>query len=83
MGKSPYDFTKSKSLLRPASLFVRPYIHTFVCPSQKINFTKLPNVTNECCYICFSDEKNTFGPPQGPRGTPGVKPKVGQTKKRY
>ena len=34
-------------------------------------FAKSTNVTNRCCHICFSDDKNVFGiitrPPGGTR----------------
>ena len=59
-----------------------------VCPSQKINFAQSTRVTNKCCCICFSDEKDHLRvTPQAPggRGHPwgihGVKAKVVQMKK--
>ena len=47
-----------------------------------IFFNKSTNVTNRCCHICFSDDKNVFGiitrPPGGTRG--GQKGPGGHTK---
>ena len=40
--------------------------------SPKFFFAKSTNVTNRCCHICFSDDKNVFGiitwPPGGSQG---------------
>ena len=61
----------STSLFRPSRLSVCPSVRLSVCPSQKFFFAKSTNVTNRCCHICFSDDKNVCGNITWPPGALG------------
>ena len=62
---------KSNILFQQARLSVHPCVRPCV-RSPKFFLAKSTNVTNRCCHICFSDDKNVFGiipwPPGGSRG---------------
>ena len=54
-------------------LSIRPCVRLSV-RSPKFFFAKSTDVTNRCCHICFSDDKNVFGiitrpPGEGPEGS--------------
>ena len=53
--------------------FARQVCLSILHPSQKKGFVQSTNVANECCYICFRDEKYRLGITHQPLGlTHGV-----------
>ena len=95
------DLNGSKWILILYKVCINQYLHHYfnkhvclsirpsVCPSVrslKFFFAKSTNVTNRCCHICFSDDKNVFGiitwPPGGSRGGGPKRARGGHTKSR-